>query len=82
MVHRLGGGGRGGGTRSRKEAWLLAVGPQVPSQGKREHRSGASSWATGSHSTVLACLPPVFLTLLSLSFPLLLNLDLFLPLTS
>lgn len=30
MVHRLG-GGRGGGTRSRKEAWLLAVGPQVPS---------------------------------------------------
>lgn len=67
MVHRLRGGG--GGTRSRKEAWLLAVGLQVPSPGK------GRAQVRGQLNT--ACLPPVFLTLLSLSFPLLLNLDLF-----
>lgn len=67
MGHRL--RGAGGGTRSRKEAWLLAVGLQVPSPGK------GRAQVRGQLNT--ACLPPVFLTLLSLSFPLLLNLDLF-----
>lgn len=55
MVHRL----DWGRTRPRREAWLLAVGQQVPSPGegggreKRRAQVRANSWALGSHSTVV-----------------------------